>query len=459
MRGSMLNKRLFGTSGVRGVVNVDLTPELALKIGLALATLKKRGADFTLAHDTRISSPTISSALASGLLAGGGNIKVLGIMPTPTLAYLTRSLGAATGIMITASHNPPEYNGVKLFSQEGMAYVERQQAQVEGLLRSGKFRRVKWSELGKQLNADETHRYVAAVLDRVGLEKKWRVVLDPGCGAASYLAPLIFRQLQCETICVNAQPDGFFPGRSPEPLPENLTSICDAVRQFGADVGFAYDGDADRMVVIDEKGRYAPLDQTLASYAAYVVAENKGGSIVVPIDTSMCVEEVIENRGGRVIRTKVGDVNVAQAIKKHKALFGGEACGAWINPEIHLCPDGILSSALFLEAVERGGETVSAFTSKVPVYPMMREKIDCPERIQNAAMKRLERSLSKSLPKPFEITTIDGVKAATSDGWVLVRSSGTEPTVRVTAEAKTEKLAKKLLRIGVEVAKRSIRGA
>ncbi len=435
--------RLFGTSGIRAVANVELTPELALKVGMAIATYTN-GGDVLVAHDTRTSSPMLESAVTAGLLSGGSTVHRLGLAPTPALAYLTRELGMDAGVMLTASHNPPEYNGIKVFNSDGVALSPEEQSRIEEIISSESYQRRDWRGVGHAVDASgEIERYVNAILSAVDLKREWRVVLDPGCGATSALAPELFRRAGCRVYSVNSQPDGFFPGRSPNPTEDAVRLACSMVRDLGADVGFAYDGDGDRVVVIDEEGRYAPLDQSLAAYAAHVVRLHGGGVVATNVEASMCVDEAVEAAGGRVVRARVGDVHVAQAVKEHGAVFGGEPCGAWIHPKHHLAPDGVLSSLLFLAALETEGAKPSDFLSGVPVYPVVRVNVPCENsekpRVMSAVDGRIEGAL-----QPVDILRVDGVAAKLSDGWVLVRPSGTEPLIRITAEAKTEERAREL---------------
>jgi len=450
-----MNQRLFGTSGIRGVANIEISPRLAHEVGLSLAEKLEYGR-ILIGYDTRTSSQMLSSAIASGICGGGLNATLLGMIPTPTLAYLSKALHARAGAMITASHNPPDYNGIKLFTGEGIAYSRRLQQQIENAMRSGKSRIVNWSKIGKIEFSDESERYLKMITDSVVLEKHWNVVVDPGCGAASLIAPEVLRLLGCKVMSINSQADGTFPGRKPEPSPENLTELSKIVKALKADIGIAYDGDADRVVFIDERGEFIQQDRALGAFASYALKERKG-TIVVPVDTSLAVEEAVLRNGGSLIRTKVGDVYVAYAVKKYGAVFGGEPCGAWITPRFHLCPDGILHSVLFLKALEESGEKPSKFALRVREYPLLRRKIACQERFKKKAMAEIEKRLSKCLSKSAKLVRVDGLGFQIKGGWLLIRPSGTEPILRVTVEAAKTKLAEKLLKTVVPIIESSIR--
>lgn len=448
--------RLFGTSGIRGLVNVDLSPQLFVKVGITVATYVG-GGEMLVGHDTRTSCPMIESAVTSGLLAGGCDVLAAGLTPTPVLAYLTKALQTEAGIMITASHNPPEYNGIKIFNGDSLPYTEEQQIKIERILERQGFSYVSWRKIGKVTKIDDSDRYVSTILDSIALFKKWSIIVDPGCGATCEIAPKILRLLGCKVLTVNSHPDGFFPGRSPEPTVNSLSETCRIVKKSNSQIGIAYDGDGDRMMIIDEYGNAIPPDKMLAAYAGYLVRKHGGSKIVTHVGASMCVDEMLEAAHGRVIRTKVGDVNIAQCIMREGALFGGEPVGSWIHPKYHLCPDGILSSILLLRALEDENKTPSEFVSSVPTYPLFRGKIGCKNYLKTTVMDKLKNRLSKGFTNVEEVLTIDGIRVDLTDGWILVRPSGTEPSIRITVEAKTSIRARKMLKSGLKIVNQTIK--
>ena len=442
--------RLFGTSGIRGLVNREITPFLTLDVGLSLA-MRTRSGRIAVGTDTRISGPMLANALVSGLIAGGCEVQELGIVPTPVLAYLTRSLGARAGVMVTASHNPPEYNGIKLFNGNSMPFTVQQQLEIEKLLQGRNFVHEPWDKLGRTTVLAETARYIQEIARNVNFRKHWKVVLDPGCGATYDVAPKVFSKIGCKINSMNAQPDGNFPGRSPEPSPENIKDLCAFVRESGADVGFAYDGDGDRFTVVGEDGVALSLDQVLAAYAMHLTKRKGGGLVVTTVEASMIVEEAVRSVGGEIERTAVGDVNVAASVHDHKAIFGGEPCGAWIHPEYHLAPDGILSSLLFLKALDDMRLSASEFVESIPRYATIRGKFNCPNERKTDVMTRIAKLLPTSLPRILGEDTTDGLRFVLEEGWVLVRPSGTEPLLRITVEAKTASIAKEIYRLANKV--------
>jgi phosphoglucosamine mutase len=452
-----LKSKLFGSSGVRGLVNVDLTPVLTTKIGLAVATFSKAKKVF-VGRDTRVSGLMLENALVSGLLAEGTKVNCLGVVPTPVLAYLTKKLKADAGVMITASHNPPQYNGIKIFGRDSLAYGDRSQAKMEKIIENESFRMAGWRNLGEAVYADESSLYVETIQKTIKLRKKWHVVVDSGCGATYNLAPAIFKILGCKVQAINSQPDGFFPARNPEPNAESLKSLANIVKELDADAGIAYDGDGDRAAFIDEKGDFVDFDRVLAAYAAFVVKRRGRGIVVTNVEASMCVEKTVEAHGGKVVRARVGDVYVAEAMKRHNAIFGGEPCGAWIHPQFHYCPDGILSSVMLLKALEDEHKSLSEFVAETPQYQILRKNIACTNEAKYKVVKKVGEDLKAVFPAYKEYSTVDGVRLALGNGWILVRASGTEPLVRLTVDGESLKAAKEIMLKGVALVKKLVGG-
>lgn len=408
-----------------------------------------------IARDTRVSGPMLEEALVSGFMAAGASAARLGIVPTPVLAFLTRKLRGDAGVMITASHNPPEYNGIKIFSGDGLAYDEKSQDAIERILEEEEYMLVDWKKIGRSERVDEISVYVEAVKRKLSLKKEWNIIVDPGCGATHALAPILLSELGCKVTAVNAQPDGHFPARSPEPNAESLRPLAKITKELRADAALAFDGDGDRVAFIDEKGNFADFDRVLAAYAAYETRKRRGGVTVTNVEASMCIEKMVEKEGGRVVRTRVGDVYVAAAMKTHSARFGGEPCGAWIHADFHLCPDGILSGILLLKALEEEDKTLSEFVSEAPPYPTLRESIACKNELKHEAVKDITESMKDAFPGYEGFSNVDGFRLALKDGWVLVRASGTEPLIRLTVEGESLREAKEIM----EKSARLVRGS
>jgi len=442
--------KLFGTSGVRGIVNEFLTPELALKVGMAAASVSK-AKKALVATDTRVTGPLIEAALVSGLTACGVNTCKIGVVPTPVLAYLTKTLAADVGFMITASHNPPQYNGIKIFRNDTLSYTDELQNAVEKRIAEGNFELASWRAIGETTSSEESRRYLDMARTAAKLKKKWRVVADPGCGAAFKVAPTLLREAGCEVISLNANPDGFFPARSSEPTKESLAGLSKVVKAVDADMGVGFDGDSDRVAFIDDKGAFVDFDHALAAYSSYAARKNKGGTIVTTVEASMCVERMVEAAGGKVVRTKVGDVYVSEEIQRVGAIFGGEPCGAWVHPAYHYCPDGPLSAVLFLNALEDTGKSMSEFIGEVPLFITLREKVKCENDLKSSVLASIEKNMKQAFPAFKDYSTVDGVRIAVKEGWLLIRPSGTEPLIRVTVEGESLEAARDIMERGKAV--------
>jgi phosphoglucosamine mutase len=398
----------------------------------------------------------LEDALASGLLAGGVDVSLAGVMPTPVLAYLTRALKADVGFMLTASHNPPQYNGIKIFSGDSLSYTDESQSAVEKIIAEDNFAVADWRGIGEASTVDVSGFYVEMVRKAVALRKRWRVVVDPGCGATFDIGPAVLKAIGCKVTALNAQPDGFFPARSSEPTVESLKDLGQVVKQVGADVGIAFDGDGDRVAFIDEEGSFVDFDRSLAAYAAYVLKKNAHGTVVTNVEASMCVEKMAETHGGTVVRTKVGDVYVSEAIKRSNAVFGGEPCGAWVHPQFHYCPDGPLSAVLLLKALEEEDKSLREFVAEVPKYVTLRENVTCKNDLKHKVVASIEKTVTSAFPEYRDFSTVDGFRVALKDGWLLVRASGTEPLIRLTVEGESLKAAKDIMGKGTALVNKRV---
>jgi len=443
--------RYFGTSGIRGLFNECVTPELALRVGRAVGTYLG-GGTVVVGMDTRTSSETLKRALVSGLLSTGIDVIDIGLAPTPLTGFAIRLYGADAGVTITASHNPPEYNGIKVWQSNGMAYTPDMENELERLLESGNFKKASWNEIGTLRKADPRGEYVRKALGMVRLGSSYTVVVDSGNGAGSVLSPYLQRELGNRVISLNSHPSGFFV-RELEPNVESLSGLARAVKVMKADVGIAHDGDADRIGVVDEEGNFVEYEVMLSLIAGYTLRKFGKGKIVTTVDAGFALDDYVRPLGGEVIRTRVGDVAVADELAKHGGVFGGEPSGTWIIPQWNLTPDGIFAGALVLEMIDRLGP-LSELAKEVPRYVTLRAKIPCPNEKKARAMEIIAREALKSFDYE-RLISIDGIRIENSDWWVLFRPSGTEPIMRITLEAHTEEKARELM----EKAERLVRGA
>ncbi|MGF7117894.1 phosphoglucosamine mutase [Methanobacterium oryzae] len=436
--------RLFGTSGIRGKIGIEITLDLITAVGMAAATyIGGKGRKVVIGYDTRTSNKMVENAITAGILQCGSDVIRLGMVPTPLVGYAAMKLKADLGIMITASHNPSEYNGIKLWNPTGMAYTQDQERTIEKIVYEKSFQEVSWEDIGNiEDNNSIIYDYMDDLLDNVNIKGNLKVVVDCASGAGSYISPLVLRKAGCDVITLNCQPDGFFPGRMPEPSPANLSELMKVVKATGADLGIAHDGDADRMVAIDDGGVMADFDKLLA-----LVSSEIGGKIVTTVDASFSVDKSMEKVGGEVIRTKVGDVHVAEVIVESNASFGGEPSGTWLHPDFCMCPDGILSALKVIEIVEKNG-SLSKLLNEIPSYPTIREKVKCENIQKTLIMERVKEELPDKFDNVSDVNFIDGVRISMDDGsWVLIRPSGTEAYIRITLEGKNMEKAEKIRNI------------
>ena len=440
----MVAKKLFGTSGIRGKIGSEVTCELALNVGKSLAYYLGNSGTVVIGYDTRTTNKMLDQAICAGLLESGVNVVKIGMVPTPLVGYATLKLNADAGVMLTASHNPSQYNGIKLWNKNGMAYTQAQEREIEKIYADKSYISVNWDEIGKlTFNEEIKGQYIDDLVSLVDIEKEFKVVIDCASGAGSEISPLVFRKAGCTVTTLNSQPDGFFPGRNPEPNEENLQNLMKTVVAVGADLGIAHDGDADRMITVDENGNISPFDSLLA-----LMSKEFEGDIVTTVDAGLCMDESVD---GEVIRTPVGDVNVAEVIIEKNASFGGEPSGTWLHPDFCMCPDGILSGLRMAELVSKKGK-LSELLSQIPSYPNIREKITCSKEAKVKVMENMEELLENAFDDISDINTIDGLRLTFSDdSWLLVRPSGTEDYIRITLESRDIKRAEFIKETAVKI--------
>ncbi|MEM2918711.1 MAG: phosphopentomutase/phosphoglucosamine mutase [Candidatus Altiarchaeota archaeon] len=416
-------QKLFGTSGIRRKIS-EFPENFFLNLGKAIGTYS-RDSKIAVARDTRESSEILENELCKGITSTGKDVVLLGIATTPTLALAARDFG--TGIMITASHNPEEYNGFKFYSKEG-AYSKEQESDIEKIFFLKQFEK---REKGKIEKVDYTEKHISFILKKIGrLKDKLRVFIDCANGSGSVITPKLLTELGCDVTAVNTSLNGKFP-HDLEPTEKNLKEILKQVKKADVDIGFVHDGDADRTAAISKDGKLIPWDTLLA-----ILSYGKK-KVVTTVDASMRIEEVCNY----VIRVAVGDVAVANAVLKEKADFGGEPSGAFIFPEFHCVPDGPLTAAIISKLIDQ--EKFYEILSKIGDYPMERIKIPVLEKEKQEIMQKI-RILAK---KEFQdVSFIDGVRVSLENGWFLIRPSGTEKVIRITAEGKNRSHLRQIIK-------------
>lgn len=458
-----MTERLFGTTGVRKVYGEEFDLEMALNLGKALGTMLGEGT-VVLARDTRTTGRMVADTLSAGLLSTGVNVVRAGIIPTPTLAFITMSKGYDAGVMVTASHNPPEYTGVKFWSRSSMGFTETEERRLEEIYESKIFKIAPWDQLGTEYSVETAvEEHIKAILERCDREriqsKSFTIVVDPGNGAACVLSPYLMQKLAAKVVTINGQPDGHFPGRKSEPDEESLVDLVQMVKEIGADLGIAHDGDSDRVIFVTETGEVIRGDRTIALLSREYLHMTKGGMVITTVDSSLVLDEIVKKQGGKTIRTPVGDIQVAIKVKEEGAVMGGEACGVFILPELHLAPEPFLASCRILEMMARTGKSFGELINNIPVYPLLKSKVKCPNEKKKAVMEILAESLPDKLHDVIQVITVDGLGITLKEGWVLVRPSGTEPVIRVTCEGPTDSIVEDILDKTKKIVERTIETA
>jgi phosphomannomutase/phosphoglucomutase len=440
------SRRLFGTNGIRGLVNEELTPQVAIQIGAAIGSYFRRG-NLLVGHDSRTSSPLLSLAVTSGLNSSGCDVLNAGMAPTPTVQFWVRSHGIDGGVIITASHNPPEYNGIKVIWTDGIELSREQEVEIEDIYFNEKARSAKWNALGKTREVNDLVReYVAAIKEHVNCaainRKRYHVLVDAANSVASLAAPRLLKELGCKVTTINANMDGAFPGRLPEPKLENLDCFASTVKALGADLGVAFDSDADRSIFIDEKGNVISGDASFALIEKYFLERHPGEKVVTSVSSSRLIKDVADAYGGTVVWTKVGSVTVSRTMKRIGAKLGGEEYGGIFYGPHQPVRDGAMATAMILDILAETGGKLSRLIGELPRYYIQSARVACPERLKQKVLQELMVQT-----KALQVDTVDGIKIWFEDkSGILVRPSGTESVYRLYAEAKTAGRAARLVR-------------
>jgi len=427
-------QRILSISGLRAIAGDGLDPDFLCQFAAAVGT-RAQGGTVVLSRDGRASGTMVKHAVLSGLLATGCKVIDADIATTPTAGVLVTHYNAQGGIQITASHNPVPWNGLKPFNERGSVYNQAEGLELLSLLDSKKFAYVPHDQIGtvEQL-ADAAGPHIERVLKLVDAasikQKRFKVVLDCNHGSGAVATPRLLEQLGCEVIVMGGVADGQFE-HVPEPLAENLTSLCAKVREVGADVGFAQDPDADRLAIVDEKGEYIGEELTLALAVDHVLSTQKG-PVVVNGSTSRVTADLAERHGCPFHRSHVGEANVTAKMLEVNALIGGEGNGGVIEPRVGYVRDSFVSMAYVLAGLTARNQSLSTWVDSIPKYAIVKSKLTCPREAVPTACQALSRHYSTAVP-----TEGDGLRLDWDDRWVQVRASNTEPIVRVISEAPT----------------------
>jgi len=439
---------MVSVSGIRGRVGEALTPEIVATYAAAFgawALGKHPGRPIIVGRDSRVSGPMFHRVAIGALQSVGANVIDIGLTTTPTCQLAVEEHHAGGGLMLSASHNPIEWNALKFIGASGMFLEAAESAEMRALVERG-IPWASWDRLGAvEPDSGAAQRHLERILalpfiDQAAIRgKRFRVALDAVNGAGTVIVPALLERLGCRVTAIHMEPDGRFP-HAPEPVPENLGDLERLVRDSGADVGIAVDPDVDRLALVSEQGRALGEDYTLA-LAAMLVLRHRTGPAVTNLSTSLVVEEAVRQAGSTLLRAPVGEVNVAVKMRESGAVVGGEGNGGVILPELHLGRDAPLGIALILQLMAETGKPISAIAGAVPRYVIVKDKLDRPD----ASLDSVYQGLRREFPDAV-VDTQDGLRLGWRDRWLHVRPSGTEPIVRVIAEAPTESEARDLVR-------------
>jgi len=446
------DRLMVSVSGVRGTIGATLTPQVACDFGCALAAMLGAGSKVVLARDTRPSGPMVRNAVAAGLLAGGVHVIDLGVATTPGAALMTRKLGAHGGVVITASHNPAPYNGIKFLQPTGTGLTAATAGRLKEIYERRGFVLADADRQGRESRNTRAHAEhvdaVVAQIDALAISaKRYKVVLDSINGAGCVETPMLLGRLGCEVMHLNGEATGRF-AHAPEPIEENLAELCQAVRRYKALAGFAQDPDADRLVLVDEFGVFIGEEYTLALAAAFVLTRRKG-KLAANLVTSRMIDDVAAAAGVEVVRAPTGEANVVEAMQREGCIFGGEGGGGVIEPKVVPVRDSLVGIAYVLQYMTDTGLRLSQLVSQLPRYTMLKTKLPCPAgqdgplAATQAILAATHQAFAGETGARFN--DADGLRIDLPAGWVCVRASNTEPILRIIAEAKDAATAQALV--------------
>ncbi len=437
----MISEGIFRAYDIRGVYGLDLNDEVAKLIGRALAAyVKNEGKKFIVGRDVRLSSKPLSDALIEGMISGGLNVEDIGTVTTPLLYFATKHYGADGGVMVSASHNPPEWNGFKILLGErflgmGMGMENLRDIALKGVFKGAKRGKAK-------TNPNAIRDYEEHVSRMVNIKEGFRIAADPGGGSCTLLIPSVFKKAGIEVSAIYNEPDGTFSKHPPKPDEQTLNELRTVVLKKRADFGVGFDGDGDRVLFIDDMGRLVSSSIVLSLLSMHYLRKNKGAAIVYEVSCSMVVEEIIKAYGGRPILSRVGHTYLYDKMRSENAILGGETSGHFYFRDIHGFDDGIYASLKVAEALSEDGRRFSEIIDSLPKYPRIPGKTySCPDEEK---FKIVEELAEEFVNSGYKAITIDGVKVITEDGWFLIRPSNTQPLIRLTVEAKNERKLEEL---------------
>ncbi|MEM3341292.1 MAG: phosphoglucosamine mutase [Thermoplasmata archaeon] len=436
-------ENIFRAYDIRGVFNQDFNAEIATEVGVAFGTFLGGKGRVCIGRDVRKSSEIIEMAFSAGLASTGVALESVGMVPIPVANFWTWQGKYDAGVYITASHNPPEYNGIRFRHPDGSGYTSGNQ-KIKEIYLNGEVKKAKWDSLGKisSVSTDEVLKsYMDYIASRIQTKRNMTVVVDPGNGAACVVAPQLMKKIGCTVSSINDNIDGAFPARGPNPTLKTLGACAQKVLEKKADFGVGYDGDSDRAIFVDDKGRTCTTEQIGVILARKILSQTGGGKVIANVPCSMMLEEEIQKAGGELVRTRVGDVFVCEAIKELKAVFALEISAHLFLPTFYIFDDAILASMLLAQILSETDTKLSEMVDRIPKYPAIEKAIHVPDRIKFEILERMKKDY---VQKGWKVDLTDGVKVFFDESWALLRPSNTEPVIRLFTEAKTEHRAKEL---------------
>ncbi len=428
----MVEARIFRAYDIRGVYAKDLTEEVAELIGLAYGTMLGNKGLTVVGRDVRIGGDVLARGMARGLSRAGCDVLELGIVTTPMLYFSAMHFEADGGVQVTASHNPPEWNGFKLVKPGGATLsAGAGMEELKDRVLNRRFREA--DKRGEIRKVDTIKPYIDFITSKFSFDRKPKIAFDYSNGAVAVVMPKIVERLGLESAAINETPDGRFPGHLPEPTEETLKDLQRLVLDSGADFGAGFDGDGDRVVFVDDRGRIVPGDITLAIYVKHL---DRRGKVVFDVSSSSALREVILEKGCEPVEMRVGRAFILNAVRELNAVIGGEKSNHFYFPEIWGFDDAVYATLRMAEIIARSGKKLSRLVEEVPSYPSIPIRtFECPDELKGRVVEQIAEHYRRL---GLKVNTIDGVKAYFDDGWVLVRQSNTMPQVKMTAEAKTE---------------------
>jgi len=431
----MVSANIFRAYDIRGIYGLDINEDIAKLIGKAIATyVDGEGKNFVVGRDVRLSSKPLSDALISGMISGGLNVEDIGTVTTPLLYFTTKHYGVNGGVMVSASHNPPEWNGFKILLDKGFVCMGMGMEFLRDITLKGLFKGAKQGRA--KVNSNAIRDYEEYVSKKINIGRDFKIVADPGGGSCTILVPDIFKKANIDAYVIYGEPDGAFSKHPPEPDERTLEELKKAVIENRANFGVGFDGDGDRAVFVDDQGRVVPGNLVLVILSRHYLRKNRGAAVVYEVSCSMVVEETIKAFGGRPILSRVGHTYIYEKMIKENAVLGGETSGHFYFRDIYNFDDAIYASLKMAEAIAEDGRRLSEIIDSIPRYPQIPVKsYDCPDERKFKVVEELTEEF-KALG--YETITIDGVKVIAEDGWFLIRPSNTQPLIRLSVEAKNE---------------------